>query len=188
MLIMILQAINFIKSRLNSAGVTSETGNIGEIVADGGAGHANDHVIISLINIEENRISRDPHNYIRTETSINKKNPAIHLNITILFTSVRHETGYERSLEEIEQVISFFQKQNVFDSTTETELSDAGIEKLIFEMLSFNLEQLYQLWSMLGGRYHPSAAYRMRMVTIDNASREGGPMITDIRSDYYLKS
>jgi hypothetical protein len=48
-------------------------------------------------------------------------------------------------------------------------------------MISLNLEQLHQLWSMLGGRYHPSVAYRMKMVTIDSITETDGSLIKEIQ-------
>jgi hypothetical protein len=181
---MIFPAIHTIQTALNAA-VSAEVGNIGEILASNSHGSEKD-IIISLINIEENRISRDPQNYIRTDTGISMKNPAIHLNLTLLFTSVKLDTGYQVALQNIQRVIEFFQKKYVFDHSNTVGL-DNGIEKLILEMMSLNLEQLHQLWSMLGGKYHPSVAYKMRMITIDSVSDSNGSLIKEIEANYQLK-
>lgn len=186
---MIFQAIDFIKTILIGAAINADLGNIGEIVSTSGSGHGGvSPLIISLVNIEENRISRDPNNYIRDRTgvSILRKNPAIHLNLTLLFTSVRHDGGYELALNDVQSVIRVFQNKCVFDNSTEPRVP-AGIDTLILELLSLNLEQLHQLWSMLGGKYHPSVAYKMRMVTIDSISDDQGSLITHIEANYQLK-
>jgi len=184
---MIFQAIDIIKVELNNALISAELGNIGEIVSGTGNNHGvNADIIISLINIEENRVSRDPTPYVRNDSGIRYKNPAIHLNLTLLFTSVKHSGGYESSLQSIQQLIEFFQTKYVFDHIN-TPALDPGIEKIILELLSLNLEQLHQLWSMLGGKYHPSVAYRMRMVTIDKDTGISGPLITEIETNYHLK-
>lgn len=176
---MIFQAIDTIRTELITGGVPAELGNIGEILA--GGSHGDDaNIIISLINIEENRISRDPQNYARNGLDIKNKNPAVHLYLTLLFTSVRHEGGYGKALEIVQNTIAFFQKKYVFDHANTPSL-DAGIEKLILEMVSLNMEQLHQLWSMLGGKYHPSIVYRMRMVTIDSVSEIDGQLIKEIK-------
>jgi Pvc16 N-terminal domain len=176
---MIFQAIDTIRAELIAGGVPAELGNIGEILA--GSAHGDDtNIVISLINIEENRISRDPQNYARSGLDIKHKNPAVHLYLTLLFTSVRHEGGYGKALEIVQNTIAFFQKKFVFDHSNVPSL-DSGIEKLILEMISLNLEQLHQLWSMLGGKYHPSVAYRMRMVTIDSATDIDGRLIKEIQ-------
>ncbi len=176
---MIFQAVDTIRAELIAGGVPAELGNIGEILA--GGAHGDDaNIIISLINIEENRISRDPNNYVRTGLDIKLKNPAVHLNLTLLFTSVRHEGGYGKALEMVQNTIGFFQKKYAFDHTNTTTL-DAGIDKLILEMISLDMEHLYQLWSMLGGKYHPSVAYRMRMVTIDSITNIDGNLVKEIQ-------
>lgn len=181
---MIFPAIHTIQTALNTA-VSAEVGNIGEILASNSHGSEKD-IIISLINIEENRISRDPQNYVRTDTGISMKNPAIHLDLTLLFTSVKLDTGYQVALQNIQRVIEFFQKKYVFDHLHTVGL-DNGIEKLILEMMSLNLEQLHQLWSMLGGKYHPSVVYKMRMITIDSVSDINGSLIKQIEASYQLK-
>jgi len=176
---MIFQAIDTIRTSLIAGGVPAELGNIGEILA--GGSHGDDaNIIISLINIEENRISRDPQNYARNGLDIKNKNPAVHLYLTLLFTSVRHEGGYGKALEIVQNTIAFFQKKYVFDHANTPSL-DPGIEKLILEMVSLNMEQLHQLWSMLGGKYHPSIVYRMRMVTIDSITDIDGQLIKEIK-------
>jgi hypothetical protein len=176
---MIFQAVDTIRTELIAGGVPAELGNIGEILA--GNTHGDDaNIVISLINIEENRISRDPQNYIRSGLDIKLKNPAVHLYLTLLFTSVRHEGGYGKALEIVQNTIGFFQKKYVFDHVNTSTL-DPGIEKLILEMISLNLEQLHQLWSMLGGRYHPSVAYRMKMVTIDSITETDGSLVKEIQ-------
>lgn len=180
---MIFSAIDIIQKELNPA-VSAVVGNIGEILATSNHGAGN-NIIISLVNIEENRISRDPQNFIRNGTEVILKNPAIHLNLTLLFTSVAHDTGYEIALRNIQHVIEFFQKKYVFDHINTPGL-DLGIEKLILEMMSLNLEQLHQLWSMLGGKYHPSVAYRMRMVTIDSVTDLPGNLIKDVETKYFI--
>lgn len=179
---MIFNAIDILQRELSESGLSVEMGNIGEILSSGDLGAGN--IIISLINIEENRISRDPQAYIRVGDEMIKKNPAVHLNLSLLFTSTR--PGYTQALLDIQQVIAFFQHKSLFDHLN-TALLHEGIEKLILEMTSLNLEQLQQLWSMLGGKYHPSIVYKVRMVTIDSVSDETGPLITQIHSSYYLK-
>jgi hypothetical protein len=181
---MIFQAIDAIRVELIAGGVPAELGNIGEILA-GSTHGADENIVISLINIEENRISRDPQNFIRNGLEIKSKNPAVHLYLTLLFTSVRHEGGYGKALESIQNTISFFQKKYVFDHSNSA--LDSGIERLILEMLSMNLEQLHQLWSMLGGKYHPSVAYRMKMVTLDSVTNIDKHPIQEIETTYYLK-
>ena len=185
---MIFPAINLIRTELNSeGGISSELGNIGELVTSGAInGNTNADIIISLINVEENRISRDPRNYQKTSTGVFMKNPAVHLFLTLLFTSTRSEGAYGPALQNLQRVIQFFQQQYVFDHTN-TPGMDTGIEKLVMEMVSINLEQLNHLWAILGSRYQPSVVYKMRMVTIDSVSTIPGHLISDVEAKYFMK-
>lgn len=175
---MIFPALDIIRLELTHAGMAAALGNVGEILSNN-AGGADTSLFMSLINVEENRLSRDPHNYVRTGTDLLLKNPAMHLHLTVLFTSIRPEGGYGLALQDLQQIIGFFQAKNVFDHSNTAGL-DPGIEKLIVEMMSLNLEQLQQLWSMLGGKYHPSVAYKLRMIAIDSVSDQTGSLIREI--------
>ena len=186
---MIFDAMDFIRLELNSSGrdITSELGNVGELVSNGGINSNTDsNIIISLINIEENRISRDPRNYVKSGTDIFMKNPAVHLNLTLLFTATRSESAYGAALQNIQKVIEFFQDKFVFDRINTPGLT-SGIEKLIFEMVSINMEQLNHLWSILGGRCHPSVVYKMRMITIDSVTRQLGSVVKEIETKFYME-
>lgn len=175
---MIFPALDIIRFEMTNAGIAAELGNVGEILSDNANG-GDENIFMSLINVEENRVSRDPHNYIRNGTDIILKNPAVNLYLTVLFTSVRPVGGYGLALQSLQQVIQFFQRKYVFDHSNTPNL-EPGIEKLILEMVNLNLEQLQQVWSVLGGKYHPSVVYKMRMVTIDSVSDQTGAMIQEI--------
>jgi hypothetical protein len=183
---MIFQALKFIRTQLNTTGLVSELGNIGELLSGQGglAANTNADVIISLVNIEENRISRDPRNYRQNGTGILLKNPAVHLYLTLLFTATRSD-AYELALKNLQSVIQFFQHKCVFDAATAPGL-DQGIEKLVLDMVSINLEALNQLWSILGSRYQPSVIYKMRMITIDSVTEEPGSVVQEIETKWFM--
>ncbi|MGA2822770.1 MAG: Pvc16 family protein, partial [Bacteroidales bacterium] len=69
-------------------------------------------IILSVVNIEEDRIYRSPDNYSRIDRQVIYKNPPIYLNLDILFAA--NYTDYYTSLLLISNVIKFFQFQNVF--------------------------------------------------------------------------
>ena len=184
---MIHPALDILSSELKDDGIEAELGNIGEILAGTGSNHgSNADIIISLINIEEERVARDPQNILKRSSGLIYKNPAVHLNLTVLFTSVRHEGGYGLALQHVQEVIQFFQSKYVFDHINTPGL-DNGIEKLVLEMVSFNMDQLHQLWSMLGGKYHPSVAYKVRMITVDSVTDQEAPLIKEIEAHHQLK-
>jgi hypothetical protein len=140
--------------------------------------------ILSLVNIEEDRISRPPENFVRTETRVVYKNPPIYLNLYVLFAVNRE---YSDSLKWLTYIIQFFQYQNVFTQISHPSL-DARIEKLIVDMHSLNFEQVNHLWGTLGGKYLPSVLYKVRQVTIDEeAIISGGSFIQEVVINDKLK-
>jgi hypothetical protein len=185
---MIYQAINCIETQLkaNPPDIRAAAGSISEISSGNNGDNADKDIMISLINVEENRISRDPVNFTRIGTSLLLKNPAVHLNLTLMFTALRSETAYGTALQNLQRVIQFFQAKYVFDHANTAEL-DPGIEKLILEMVTITFEQLNQLWAVMGGKYLPSVIYRMRMVTIDSITDQPGDLIREIDTNYFLK-
>jgi len=184
---MILEALQCIQRELDPS-AHADIGSVGEIINGGATPDNNIEIIISLINVEENRISRDPRNHVQNGTNILMKNPAVHLNLTLLFTAINARTSYQLGMQSLQQTIRFFQSKYVFDHTNTSSLNlNAGIEKLVLEMVSLNLEQLNHLWAILGGRYQPSVVYKMRMVTIDTVTNEPGHLIKEIESRYFLK-
>lgn len=143
-----------------------------------------DKLVLSIVNIEEDRVARTPENYIKENNKIKYKSPAIHLNITLLFAATH---DYANALPLLEKIIRFFQIRNVFTPTNTVELkamneaNNINIEKLIFDLVNLNLEQVHQLWTTLGGHYMPSVAYRMRMISIDeNVIQDEALPIKDI--------
>jgi hypothetical protein len=193
---MISQALTYISAKINSvcfppgSPVRVILGNVATLY-DPGRNEPN--VILSLVNIEEEVLLRNPEDFFKRANSVVYKNPPIFLNLTILFGAYRFsdeanmEVDYRSSLLAIQNVIGFFQRQNVFDHSDLPEL-DAHIEKLSVEMVNMNMEQLHHLWSMLGGKYLPSVAYKMRLVMIDTAPEiSEAPLISQIVIDDKIK-
>ncbi|MBC8046085.1 MAG: DUF4255 domain-containing protein [Fimbriimonadaceae bacterium] len=169
---MIEEALRFIRTELNNylnnkitpiAESRVELGNVAKL-GDAAANDLVNKIVVSLINIEEDRISKNPENFVRVDNKTVYKNPKIHLNIYCLF-SVNRES-YSDALKQLSFIIQFFQHKNVFTHEIAPGL-DAGIDKLIFDLYSLNFEQVNHLWGTLGGKYLPSVLYKMRMITID---------------------
>ncbi len=142
---------------------------------------ADDKVLMSLINIEEENTLKNGPFYKKTDpTSILKHNPAVHLNLYVLFAiNAVNDTKYFNALIYLSKIIAFFQRKNTFHASN-TPTLDPKIEKIIVDLFSPNFEQLNHLWGMLGGKYMPSVAYKIRMITIDDAQAEPSSIITEI--------
>ena len=120
--------------------------------------------IMSLINVEEDRVAMQQENWVKSPSGITYKNPPVYLNLYVLFAVNRAD--YSDSLKYLALIVQFFQSQNVFTPLNYPAL-DTRIQKLICDLYSVNFEQLNQIWSVLGGKYLPSVLYKVRQITID---------------------
>ncbi len=192
---MIDKAFKFIVEELNdylSANLSFGGGkkvvldNIAKLTENGNGGSTN-KVILSLVNIEEDRLSKNPDNFFKTDDNkVVYKNAPIHLNLYCLFAYNHGENDsettnhYEEALLFISYVIRFFQHRNVF-TTSNSPALDAGIEKLLMELHTVGFEQLNHLWAVLGGKYLPSVLYKMRLVVIDENLQSGvGELVRNV--------
>src|SRR5688572_16870115 len=154
---MIWEALNTVVDLINdyiSPGATDEPLKLANIsrVNDGDDFTASmaDKLVLSIVNIEEDKVARNPEHFIKENNLIRYKNPAIHLNLTVLFAATH--TDYNSALPRIEKVIQFFQINNVFTPAntpqlqTVNEVNNINIEKIIFDWVNLNLEQVHQLW------------------------------------------
>lgn len=137
--------------------------------AAGSAGDGSD-AFISLINIEEDRISKPQENYVRSKGSIIYKNPKIFLNLYLLFGV--NLSDYTESLKRLSYIIQFFQYRNVFTPLTSPTLP-TGIEELIFDLETLTFQDLNNLWGIMGSKYLPSVIYKMRLITISEDFAQG---------------
>ncbi|WP_183576350.1 DUF4255 domain-containing protein [Mucilaginibacter sp. X5P1] len=136
------------------------------------------NAFITLVNIEEDRVSKSPDNYIRTNTGIVYQNPTIFLNLYVLFAA--NLNSYEESLTRLSYIIQFFQFQNVF-TTLDSPGLPQGIDKLIFDLKTLSFQDLNNLWGILGSKYLPSVVYILRLVTITSDFEMGNvPLLHEI--------
>jgi len=119
---------------------------------------------ISLVNIEEERINKANDPYVKTVDGITKVNPEIRLNLFVLF-SANFDTNYTEALKFISYVIRFFQSKQVFTPKNTPSL-DSEIKKIITELHPMSFEQQNYLWGMVGGKYLPSALYKLRLLVV----------------------
>lgn len=173
---MINETFRFLTDELNKylalkLGATSEArvvlGNVARAYdpdTPAGADPVINRAILSLVNIEEDRVAKQQENYVKTDISVKYKNPPLHLNLYVLISVNRN--SYTQSLTWLGHILQFFQFQNVFTPVTHPTL-DSRILKLIVELYTLNFEQVNHLWSTLGGKYLPSVMYKIRQVKLD---------------------
>jgi hypothetical protein len=137
--------------------------------ATGTSGDASD-AFISLVSIEEDRVSKSQENFVRSNNTIIYKNPKVYLNLYLLFSV--NMASYTESLKRLSYIIQFFQYRNVFTPVTSPSLP-VGIEQLIFDLYTLSFQDLNNLWGIMGSKYLPSAIYKMRLISISEEFVQG---------------
>jgi hypothetical protein len=141
-----------------------------------------DKVIISIVNIEEEKMLKAPDNYMRINNDILYRKPPVWLNIICLFTLYTKSTEDLPGIDMLENVVQYFQSRPRLDKSNAVVPANfpAGLEELRAEFVSLNYEQTNYLWGLFGGRYHPSVIYKFKTVPVDNLDiTPGGPAIQE---------
>ena len=155
--------------------------NVSQLNSDSGNatnGDSNAAAFLTLVNMEEDRISKSNDNFIRKDRNIIYQNPEVHLNLFLLFSV--QLPSYTEALKRLSFIIQFFQQQNVFTPLTSPAIP-TGVEQLILDLYTLSLSDVNNLWGVLGSKYLPSVMYKMRMITIsENFAQGDGGLITTI--------
>jgi len=90
--------------------------------------------------------------------------PPMHMNLYLVFAAHFPDPNYKEALHFISMVIEFFQGKSVFDKFNTPGLS-ANIDRLIFEFVNQDIQEMNNMWSLIGAKYLPSVVYKVRMLT-----------------------
>jgi Pvc16 N-terminal domain len=184
---------SFIKLKDASVNVTID--NIGLLETTRGD-TLTDNVVITVVNIEEeSTLKNQPALKRPFGNSAIYQNPAVYLNLYVLFSSNYSGEDYLLALTRLSYVIQFLQSKNSFSSASSTSGSIVSPDdpdqldlKFTMELYTLTFEQINHLWGSLGGRQMPFAMYKLRLVAIsERAVVREVPLIelieTDIRPD-----
>lgn len=148
----------------------------------------NGKVIVSLINIEEEKTLRNLPNYkVVNKEHTEYKNPPVHLNLYVLICA--NCNTYVNSLRSISKTIEFFQGKSTFTSentsyTTKADFEPLSSFKLIVNLYTPSFEELNHIWGTLGGRQIPSVIYQIQLLEIERKDPPvSGPVILKINNE-----
>jgi hypothetical protein len=138
-------------------------------------------VIVTLVNISEETSLKNNSHYIVRESGTQKRNPTMYLNLYVLISCA--DDDYENGLHKISNIISFFQRKYVFIAeNTSIAFPSSDVDKIILDLHSLSFEQMNHLWGILGGKYYPSALYRLRLLPVQASDGQDGPEIVEIKT------
>ncbi len=120
-------------------------------------------LVVFLTNINKDTTFNNlPSSGSSTTTSFTSPRP-LSLNLYVLVAASFDTARYQESLKYLSHAMSCFQQQPIIDRHNSPELADS-IERLILDIENVDINDLSNLWGILGGQYIPSILYRVRMV------------------------
>lgn len=128
-------------------------------------------VILTLLNIEEERTLRNIPSVKVMNNKAEYRNPPVNLNLYFLVSA--YCNSYENSLMSISKTIEFFQGKRVFTSgntiynRSNASLDVLGYFKFVIELYTPDFEVLNHIWGTLGGRQLPAAIYKVQLVQLE---------------------
>src|SRR5688572_4906046 len=109
--------INFLKEDLNTF-ISNKIGTSGSFVLCSNLNNITDSttgvdnkIIISIVNIEEEKMLQNPDNYTKTNNEINYRKPPVWLNIICLFTFYTRSPDDYEGIDLLENIVQYFQSR-----------------------------------------------------------------------------
>jgi hypothetical protein len=176
---MLYEALAILKAQLqqyirqNDDTVTTDSevvlGNIA-LAESQGATDISNKVVVGLVSLENDVTLKNGPTRIVEQNQVKKENRPIYTNAYIIITA-NYPSNYTNAVKRLGQVIRFFQGKAIFTHANSplTELdSIEGISefKITLELMSPSFEQQNHIWGMLGGKSHPFALYKARLIEL----------------------
>lgn len=158
-------------------------GNIAQLDRPETATELDNHLVLSLVKIEEERTLKNGKSFASNGPSeIVYRNRPLHLNLCLLFSA--NYRNYGTALRRIAQVLTFFQgKQKFTPGNSPGFLPPTPILdfSLSMDLLTLSFEEVNHLWGFLGAKEMPFALYRGRLVALaDQPVLAGGGIVQEI--------
>ncbi len=89
--------------------------------------------------------------------------PPMFINIYVVVAANFPEPNYREALRYISMVIEFFQGKPLFDRSNTPELPPS-VDKIALEYYNQSIQDLNNLWSLIGAKYIPSVVYKVKLL------------------------
>ena len=120
-------------------------------------------VTVLLINVEEERLLRQPDLYVRTNEDGTRQRvqPDIRLVLYVLF--VARFKKYDAGWQHLSKILEHLQSNRVFDQASAPDLPP-GMDRLILELVTLDFAAQNEVWNALRTTHHPSLLYRVKLL------------------------
>jgi hypothetical protein len=114
---------------------------------------------------------------VNGSAKVNNVHPDIRLTLYILF--VARFSDYASSWNSLAAILMQLQAVPVLDMETDPNLPE-GVERLAFEMVTQTFTELNDVWNALRTTHHPSLLYRVRLLTIRDATYSPPTLVSGV--------
>ncbi|HKY16494.1 MAG TPA: DUF4255 domain-containing protein [Microthrixaceae bacterium] len=175
----------------------TELGNVADLSGNNnGNGQTRNTILLSVVNIQEERTLKNGPTYVRDDVNLRVRyeNPPTMLNLAVLVSATH--TQYSDALLALSRALMFFQSHASFtheNVTPESMTNGAPVNdldrlaefRLVLNLWSPTMEEVNDMWGMLGGKQFPFALYCLRMLEMTSRAleRESG-LITEIVNSF----
>lgn len=134
-----------------------------------------------LINVEEERVLRPADLYSRRsqDGTPQRGQPDLRLTLYVLF--VARFKQYDAAWQHLSKIIEHFQTIRLFESQTSPELP-AGVEKLVFELVTLRFAEQNEIWGALRTTLHPAVLYRVKLLRLRDAQASDSVEVGEVES------
>lgn len=122
-------------------------------------------MIVCLLNVERETTGGISAPVQRTEEGYARMQPPLLLNLNVMLAAVFDERQYAESLSLLTDTLRFIQ------SVPRFEVDGAWYT---IEIINLTLQDLNNMWTLLGGQYYPSVACKIRRLCIDGEQAVAG--------------
>jgi len=138
-------------------------------------------VTMLLVNVEEERLCRDadPYRRIDSEGRTSVGQPDLRLILSLLFVACF--TDYSQGWNHLSALLSQLQSVPVLERET-TPTLPAGVERMVFELVSQSFTEVNEVWNALRTTHHPSLLYRVRLISLRDTAATPSIPVTEVRS------
>ena len=143
-------------------------GNIAMLETNGNGGDTQieQRIVLSLVNIEEEKRLKNTPPYKKQNGDVEFVHPPVYINLYLLFSA--NFDNYNNALIRLSRVIEFFQGKRYFTAKNSPNME--GNLELHMEIHTLNFEQINDLWGSLGGKQVPFVMYKMRVLEVERPS------------------
>lgn len=143
-------------------------------------------LVVSLINVEREAATHGNNWPVRREgEKIGLVSPPLAFNVLLLISAF-FAGNYAEALKVLGSAMGFFQGKPSFNAQNSPGFP-AEMEKLSMELVNLSIQEINNVWAILGAKYMPSVVYKMRMLVlqenwISERSRAVGGVGTQVGS------